>query len=419
MNKRQVIVLWVIALVLAAAVGLVKFSTKDAATSTTKRSPGETLFESFPASEAAKIQIAGADNTVTIQRKDGAWVVVERDDYPARTIMVNEFLRTLTDLKVTRGMEAGPSFAPRFGMDESANNTNERGITATFHDASGKELATVSLGKNIESGGDSGMMGGAGAVGRYIRNHADESGFYAVSEMFPSVTPDFPLWLDNTFINPEKISSISLTEKGSDTVAWKVVRETEEAAFNLENPAPGEVLDTTVAEPFKTLFSYARFEDVASAAKLAEKADTAAKRTAVIETFEGFTYKLEIVPVKGAEDAVMMTVNVTATIAKERKAAAGETPEDAKTKSEAFTTRVKSLEEKLAKESKLNGRTFEITKASVDPLVKDRSAIVAKAEAPAPGQGAPASVQQTPGGIIATPPVQAVTEPIEIPSAEE
>jgi hypothetical protein len=33
---------------------------------------------------------------------------------------VNEFIRTLDELKVTRGMEAGPSFAPRFGMDEAA-----------------------------------------------------------------------------------------------------------------------------------------------------------------------------------------------------------------------------------------------------------------------------------------------------------
>lgn len=419
MNKRQVIVLWVIALVLAATVGIVKLTTKDAASSATKRAPGETLFESFPAADAAKIQIAGADNTVTVQRKDTGWVVVEREDYPARILMVNEFLRTLTDLKVTRGMEAGPSFAPRFGMDEGAKSAEDRGITATFHDASGNELAKVSLGKNIENNSDSGMMGGSATVGRYIRNHADESGFYAVSEVFPSITPDFPLWLDNAFINPEKISTISLTEKGSDTVAWKVVRESEEAEFKLENPAPGEVIEASVATPFKSLFSYARFEDVVPTAQVAEQSDASAKRTAVIETFEGFTYHLEISPRKGKDGAVLMTVNISANIAKERKVEAGESPEDAKAKSEAFTTRVKSLEEKLAKESKLNGRTFELTQSTVEPLLKDRSGIVAKAEAPAPGDGAQGSVQQTPGGLIATPPVQAVSEPIEVPSQGE
>lgn len=417
MNKRQVIVLWVIALVLAAAVGLVKLTTKDAASSATNRAPGQTLFEAFPATDVAKIQIAGATNTVTVERKDGNWAVVERDNYPARLLVVNEFLRTLSDLKVTRGMEAGPSFAPRFGMDESAKNPDDRGITATFHDAAGKEIAKVSLGKDIESSGETGMMGGS--AGRYVRNHADETGFYAVSELFPSVTPDFPVWLDNAFINPEKIRAISLTEKGSDTVAWKVVRDTEEAEFQLDTPAPGEVLNATVAGPFKSLLAYARFDDVVPAAKVAEKSDAPAKRKAVIETFEGFTYQLDLVPVKDNANSVMMTVNVSATIAKERKVEAGEKPEDAKAKEEAFASRSKALNEKLAKESKLNGRTFEVAKTTVDPLLKDRAELVAKAEVPAPGEGAQGSVQQTPGGLIATPPVQAVTEPIEIPAGTE
>lgn len=416
MNKRQVIVLWVIALVLAAAVGLVKLTTKDTASSATKRAPGQTLFESFPATDVAKIQIAGAKGTVTVERKDGGWVVPERDNFPARLLMVNEFLRTLTDLKVTRGMEAGPSFAPRFGMDESAKTDEDRGITATFHDAAGNEIAKVSLGKDIENSGDSGMMGGAATVGRYIRNHADESGFYAVSEMFPSITPDFPLWVDNGFVNPEKIRAISLTEKGSDTVAWKVVRDTEEAEFQLENPAPGEVLNAAVAGPFKSLLAYARFEDVVPAAKVAEKSDAAAKRTAIIETFEGFTYKLEIAPVKSSGDMALMTVNVSATIAKERKVEAGETPEDAKKKADAFASRSKALNDKLEKESRLNGRTFQVAKTTVDPLIKDRGEIVAKAEVPAPGAGAQGSVQPMPGGLIATPPSQAVTEPIGIPA---
>jgi len=421
MNKRQVIVLWIIALVLAAAVGVVKFTTKDATSSATKRAPGETLFESFPATNAAKIQITAADGTVTVQRKGDGWVVVERDDFPARLLMVNEFLRTLTDLKVTQSMEAGPSFAPRFGMDESAKNGEDRGITATFHDAAGKEIAKVSLGKYIESSGDTGMMGGSAGAGRYVRNHADESGFYAVSEMFPSITPDFPLWLDNAFIGPEKIRSVSVTEKGADTIAWKVLRETEDAEFKLEHPAPGEVLESTAATAFKSLLSYARFDDVIPAADVVGKSDASGKRMVVIETFEGFTYALEIAPVKDAENDVAMTVNVSAEIAKERTPVEGESAEDAKAKAkaDAFATRATALQEKLAKESKLNGRTFQLTKSTVESVLKDRGEIIAKAEPPAPGEGAQGSVQETPGGLIATPPIQAVTEPIEIPSQGE
>ena len=197
MNKRQVIILWIIAIALGSAVGVMKLTQKDTTKSATNRTAGQTLFESFPATDVAAVEIQGAGGVVNLARKDGKWVVAERDGYPANATYVNEFIRTLTELKITRGMEAGPSFAPRFGMDEGSSNAEDRGLTATFKDASGKELAKLSLGKNIESGAaDANPFGGGGAVGRYIRNHADESGFYAVSELFPSVSDDPTRWLE-------------------------------------------------------------------------------------------------------------------------------------------------------------------------------------------------------------------------------
>ena len=174
MNKRQVTILWVIAIALGAAVTAVKLSQNKSTTSATQRVAGQTLFESFPANEAATIEIQGAAGSVTLAKKDAKWVVVQRDNYPANITFVNDFIRSLSDLKITLGMEAGPSFAPRFGMDESASKPADRGLTATFKDAAGKEIAKVSLGKTIESGASPSPMGGGNSVGRYVRDHADE-----------------------------------------------------------------------------------------------------------------------------------------------------------------------------------------------------------------------------------------------------
>jgi hypothetical protein len=301
MNKRQVIIFWIIAIALGAAVGVVKLTQKDSGQSATRRAAGQTLFESFPAADVAAVEIQGAAGTVSLARKDGKWTVAERDGYPAKSGYVNDFIRTLSELKVTRGMEAGPSFAPRFGMDESATKAEDRGLSATFKDASGEEIAKVSLGKNIESGAaDANPFGGGGAVGRYIRNHADESGFYAVSEMFPSVSDEAARWLDDKFFSAEKIKSISLDKKGGSGTAWKLTRETEAAEFKLDGATGDEVLDTTVTSPLKKLFSYARFNDVVPADKVAERANADEKRSATIETFEGFTYHLTITPAKSA-----------------------------------------------------------------------------------------------------------------------
>ena len=395
MNKRQVIILWVIAITLGAAVTAVKISQNQSTRSATKRSQGQTLFESFPANDAASVEIQGAASSVTLAKKDAKWVVVQRDGYPANNTFVNDFIRTLGELKVTLGLEAGPSFAPRFGMDEAATKPADRGLTATFKDASGKEIAKVSLGKSIESGSAPSPMGGGSAVGRYLRNHADDSGFYAVSEMFPSVSDDAKRWLDSGFINPEKIKSITLSQASKSETDWKLTRDDENAEFKLEGATATEVLDTTVTGPLKSLFSYARFEDVAPTNKVAERAAAEGKRTAVIETVEGFTYTLQISPTKpaaaapaapdaepAATDNFLLTVEVTAEIPKERKKAEGEKPEDATAKDSAFAERQKALTEKLAKEKALAGITFEVAKTTVDPLLKERAALITKATPP-------------------------------------
>lgn len=430
MNKRQVITLWIIALALAGAVTAVKLSQNKSQHSATKRSAGQTLFETFPANDAAAVEIQGAGNSVSLAKKDGQWVVAQRDDYPANSTFVNDLLRTLGELKVTLGMEAGPSFAPRFGMDETSPVAADRGLTATFKDASGKEVAKVSLGKNIETGADkSPMMGGGNAVGRYVRNHADESGFYGVSEMFPSVSAEANRWLADGFISPEKIKAITVSQPDKEEPAWKLTRETEEAEFKLEGATAAEVLDTTVTSPLKSLFSYARFEDVVPKDQIAGKSAENGKRTVTLETFEGFIYTISLTPTKAvptppaavaattppaATDNFLVTVNVKAELPKERKKEEGEKPEDAKTKDTAFTDRLKTLTEKLAKETALAGRTFEVTKTTVEPLLKDRAALITKATPP-PAPSADASggnVQQLPGGMIARPPVSATTPPV-------
>jgi hypothetical protein len=435
MNQRHVLILWVIAIALGGAVTIVKLSQKDSTDSTTKRSAGQLLLESFPATEVSNVEIQGAGNSVSLNKKDGKWVVQQRDDYPANSTFVNDLIRTVGELKVTVAMEAGPSFAPRFGMDESSTVAEDRGMTATFKDNAGKEIAKISLGKNIENSASPSpmMMGAANAVGRYTRNHADESGFYAVSELFPSVSTEPNRWLSDTFISPEKIKSISVSQKDKSDAAWTLTRDAEEAEFKLTGAAATEVLDTAATSPLKSLFSFARFEDVVPKDQVAERSAAEGKQIATIETFDGFTYTLTITPTKPttappaalsantpppATDNYLMSVNVTAELSKERKKDDGEKPEDAKTKDDAFATRLKSLTEKLTNEKALIGRTFEVAKTQIDPLLKERSALITQAT-PAPAADASTgNVQQLPGGIIAQPPVTATTPPISIPPQE-
>ena len=109
MNNRQVIILWIIAIALGGGVAAIKFGQKQATASTTARAVGQTLLQSFPGADVAAIEIQGVDNSTSLVKKDGKWIVSQRDDYPANVTTVNDFIRTLEDLKVTQGIQAGPS----------------------------------------------------------------------------------------------------------------------------------------------------------------------------------------------------------------------------------------------------------------------------------------------------------------------
>lgn len=415
MSKKQILTLWVVAAVLVVALVVVKSSKSEEYESATARDRGDTLLADFPAEEVARITISHGDDKVTLVRKDGAWAVAERDDYPADTTTVNDLLRTIDEVKVTQGIEADPSFAPRFGMDPEAGEEADQGTDVVMANDAGTELAHLTFGKNLESAENPmSPFGGGGSTGRFVMNHADTSGIYVTSELFPSLTAQVDRWLDPAFLKVEKITSITVSEPGKvDTTAWKLTREDENAEFTLVGKADNETLDPNALNPLKSLFSYARFEDVIPAAEADDIWKKDERRMAVIETVEGFFYNITFAPKAktGEADAgvpYVMTVTVTAEIPAERKKEDGESDEDAKSKDEAFAKRKTELEERLAADRKLEGRVFQVSKYTVEPLLKDRTGLIQSAP---PANGQTGTMPPTnPRG-----PVQAVTPPIAIP----
>ncbi len=426
MKPRTILILWIIALALGASIFLLKKSADGDRKDATNRSPGQTLLVDFPAEEVASIEISGVEDSTTLTLKDGTWTVAQRDNFPANTRNINDLLRAIDELKVTQGIEAGPSFAPRFGMDEKSSEPDAHGITATFKDASGEELAKISFGKNLDAGAPASPYGG-GATGRFVRNHADESGFYAVSELFGSLSGDPKRWLTDDFIKVDGIKGISLTKPGSDENEWAITREVESADFSFTDAFPGVKINTSAVSPLKSLFSYARFDDVIPSADVAALATPDKLQKAVITTFDGLTYTITLQPAKPSEnsedatglqappsDSYLMTVAVEAELPKEREKLEGEKPEEAEAAQKAFDQRLKELTGRIEKTKALEGRTFEVSKFTVDALLKSRTDLIDKG----PGPGADAQPVE-PGTSAFTPPVEIPLRQPTPPSEEE
>jgi hypothetical protein len=419
MSKRQVIVLWAIALLLVVTLIAVKSSRQDDFQSATERTRGDTLLAEFEPAEVAKLEIRNGENLTIASKKDGQWVITNRDDYPADAAAINELLRKVDEVKVTQGIEADPSFAPRFGMDPKASDDSDKGTELTLSNDAGTGLAHLTFGKNLES--ESNPMspfGGGGSTGRFILNHSDTSGVYITSELFPTLNADASTWLAEDFIKIENIKSVTVSEAGKpDATAWKLTREDNAKDFTLEGRKDDEQIDNPALSAYKNFLAYARFEDLVPTAETGEAWQTEQKQTAIIETFDGFTYNIEFGPLKDDAESQLMTVKLEADIASEREKKEDETEEAAKAADEAFATSKKSLEEKLAAEKQFEGRTYKVAKYTLDPLLKKRADFIQDPNAAPPAAGPPGQGGFPPGFNPgqARPRVQAVTPPVAIP----
>lgn len=388
MSKKTVIILWIIACVLGVSVITLKSRKGDSGEANTNRHRGETVLASFAATEVTTILVKGADQSVTLNKTADGWVVAERNNYPANFNNINNLLRTIESVKVSHAIEAGPSYGKRFGMDLTSKKQADHGIELTFTKADKSNVASVFLGKDSTGGG------------RYIQNAADTSGIYVTSESFPTASANPKDWLNEGFISVDKINSIAITTAGkADQVEWKLTRADENAEFSLEGVKANEKLNATASSALKTIFSSARFQDVvvAEASTTEQSPD---RRIATVTTSDGFSYTismlmkpaLQVPPALAnpgdqappAEETYHVSVKVEGKFATERSKAADEKPEDAKSKDEAFQAALKSLQEKLKSEQTYQGRVFELSKYTVDSLLKTRAELLA-ADEPTPG----------------------------------
>ncbi len=386
MSKKSVIVLWIVVFILAASVTALKLRKGDTGEANTNRHRGETVLASFPATEVTSIQIKGAEQSVTLNKTSDGWVVAERNNYPANFNNINNLLRTIESVKINHAIEAGPSYGKRFGMDLTSKKPEEHGVQLSFTRADQSNVATIFLGKDSTGGG------------RYIQNAADTSGIYVTSESFPTATPDAKSWLNEDFIAVDKITSIAVTAAGKpEQIDWKLTRADENAEFSLEGANATEKLDTSATSLLSTILSSARFQDV-STTDVSTVEQSPQRRIATIGTKDGFTYTISMLekPVLQVPDALaqpgsspptpeenfQVTLKIEGKFATERVKAEGETPEDTKSKEEAFQASLKTLQEKLKTEQAYQGRVYELSKNTIDALLKSRTELIAQPAAP-------------------------------------
>jgi hypothetical protein len=147
---------------------------------------------------------AGNEAVATLERRDGAWVVAEKNNYPADVAKLRQQLRALADAKILEQKTSTPELYDKLGVaDVSAAAAT--GIAVSFA-ATGKQLPTVILGD------------AQGTKYRYARR-ADDKQSYLLDH-----DPNFPhatgQWLAPTIVDikSERVQQVVIKQPDGETV---------------------------------------------------------------------------------------------------------------------------------------------------------------------------------------------------------
>lgn len=340
MKSSKVIILAGVAVVLCGAAVVVKSNRRV-------RTPdlvGRKVLPPFNVSDVARVEVNGAKK-VALAASDKGWTVDALHGYPADAKKITDEILKLKDLK------AGPS---------ASDVADASSTKVVLKDASGKELATLSMGDTHKGKpkGQMAMFGGGGYPdGRYV---SMDGKTVLVSETLEAFDGDPLKWVDRSICKvPSADVASVMYQKGGETV--KLTRK--DGKWELEGLGAKEEVDTSKTYSLDSALSYLDLTGVADP-KLTEAElgfTTGAVYTATLKN--GTVYTAKTGNATGSDRWVKVSASF--------KAVGTNTVENAK-----LEQAVKDFNAKVGK------WTYSVSSYSADNMAKSRKDLVKAKEEP-------------------------------------
>ena len=343
---------------------------------------GAKLFEKVAVSEIAQIKLTDGKGSVQLVIKDKRWVVEQRNGYGANTQDIGDLLIKLSELKVVQTEAVGATLLPRLNLVEpdakggDAKAIEAMGTQLELFDATGKSVASILLGKKVIKIEDSPLpIKPQTPVGRYVLMPGSAT-VLVVSDALVVAEANAGRWLAKSFFKAERIRSLAVSGEGAQ---WKISRPEEYGQWKFAEG--GGELDASAAVGAVNALTGLSFSDVA----VDVKADALAKaRSFVAETYDNLVYTVKVA--KRAEgDDYYLSVAISGEPPRERKPEKGEKAEDKARLDKQFAETLVKLDERVKAEKELGTWTFVVAGKTLEPLLKDRAALIAKPRQPGAG----------------------------------
>lgn len=306
---------------------------------------GRALFKDLKAADVAAIRIVEPKATLTIQQKNGRWVIAERGDFPADVAKVREFVLQALSLKVGQSEPIGDKDRARLNVDDS-------GTQVEFAGADGKALSKLIVGKKyFKREVDNPEK--ARADGRFVALPGEPKMVYIVSDPLGQATTRSADWIDKRSFQVEKVKTLEV--RYPDGGGYRIERNGDNPDWRLAGARPDEKLDVTRANAASYSLSMLELADVAPKG-------TALEQPATIQatTLDGLAYTIKVGKLQG--ENYPASFSSSGTLRKDDKDA----------------ERLKKVEERLPREKLLSDYVLLIPKSRLEDTLKKRAELLEK-----------------------------------------
>jgi uncharacterized protein DUF4340 len=256
---------------------------------------GQVLLKDLKAADIAAIRIvepgASPNATLTLQRAESGWVIVERGNFPADLGKVREFALKLIGLKIGQSEPIGEKDRARLNLDAS-------GTQVEVNSVDGKALGRLTVGKKyfkreVENAEK------APADGRFVALPGDAKQVYIVSDPLTQASTHSADWIDRTSFKVEKVKGLEV--RYPDGTGWRVERAGDNADWKLAGVKPGEKLDVGRANAASYSLSLLELADVAPQDAASDTKMSGLDKPALISatTLDGGAYAIKVGRLQG------------------------------------------------------------------------------------------------------------------------
>lgn len=264
--------------ILAALSAVAFFATRPTPAPVADTRIGQPLADRAIVEKATTLRLNDQGKTVTLVRQaDATWKVASYHDFPADFSKLATFIGSLTDAKLERLVTSSPA---RIALLEFKDTKIE------LLDATDKELWTVTLGKNPDTGS-----------GRYVRYGAEAKAFLASLSAY--LDTDSKNWA-NTELLALKVDDVAKIEipfvaaNASEPTSLTVSRATKDAPWTAEKTPDGQKLKADKISAVLSSLSSIRFSETNDLTDANAVAAKATERLFKIETFDKKVLKIAL-----------------------------------------------------------------------------------------------------------------------------